>query len=172
MPDTRVPITDAFDDTDEWESLNVELTAEQIEWLERKADERGVSVGHMLRTVLTAQMRGTTDIPSPGPSGDGAPQSDSRESTDTSGTTGGKESDTDTPSIVESLRSASERLDDLTEKDEGEDEEDDELGDTLARLKTRAESMANRGGDEAEDDPDPGTVLMDDSDQSMFDMVD
>lgn len=172
MPDTRVPITDAFDDTDDWESLQVELTPEQIAWLEEKAEERGVSVDHMLRTVLTAQMRGSDEIPSPSSgSGDGAPQSTTTPTSgrsESAGTSNATDSDTDTPSIVESLRSASERLDDLTEEEEAEESN---LGDTLTRLKGRANNLANRSSEEEDDnEEDPGTVLMDE--QSMFDMVD
>lgn len=169
MSDTRVPITDAFDDTDELEALPVKLTPEQVEWLQEKAEEQGVSVDHMLRTLLNAQMRDAEDTtPLPSQSGDGAPQStttptsaDARSADDDT-----SQSDTDTPSIVESLRSASERLHDLTEEEE-ESESTHDLDDTLSRLRARVGSTSS---DDTNDEP--GNVLMDESNQSMFDMVD
>lgn len=168
MSDTHFPITDAFDDTDQLESLEVELTSEQLSWLRGKADERGVSLDHMLRTILTAQMDGVDEAPSPpSHSGDGAPESTtdaSPNSTDTA------KSAPDKSSLVESLRSASERLDDLTEEEEGEEENGNshDLHDTLSRLTARANSVT----DDADAENDPGTVLMDNPNQSMFDMVD
>lgn len=169
MSDTRVPITDAFDYTDQLESREVELTPEQLSWLKEKAEERGVSIDHMLRTILTAQMEDAEEVPPPSPhSGDGAPQSTTDSS---SNPTDPSESDTDTPSLVESLRSASERLDDLTENGEDEDEDSThDLHDTLSRLKVHIDNATDEDAN-AEDD-DPGTVLMDNTNQSMFDMVD
>jgi hypothetical protein len=164
MSQMRVPVTDAFDDTDQFESLEVELTPKQIEWLEQNAEERGLSLDHMLRSIITAQIRGTDDLPSAPTAGDGAPQSPQNDSPDTGGTDVAEDRDDDnedSPSIVESLRSATERLQDLTEEEEAEESD---LHDTLSRLQSRM------GGSSAEDEENDG-VLIENDNRSMFDMM-
>jgi hypothetical protein len=181
MSEMRVPITDAFDDSDRLESVEVELTSKQIEWLREKADERDLSLDHVLRSVITAQIRaqddsldeasarstprnGQSSVPAPGRSGDGAAKAsapaDSSSSSDT-------DADDGSPSIVDSLRSASERLQDLTEKDD--EAETPDPHDTLKRLQARL----GEGGD-ADDEPEgesPGTVILQNQNRSMFDMM-
>jgi len=154
----RVPVTDAFDDSAPLQSLEVELTPRQIEWLEQQADERGLSVDHMLRALVTKQIRGATAETSPSAhSGDGAPPASSEDPS-------GKRTETEPPnaeegptSIVESLRSASERLQDLTDEDEKGSAPD--LADTLDRLKARREAA------------DADAADGDDAGRSMFDLV-
>jgi hypothetical protein len=64
------------------------------------------------------------------------------------------------------LRSASERLQDLTEEDEAAEAPDPR--DILQRLQARLESEAD--ADEGEDSSG-GAVLVDDQSRSMFDMM-
>jgi hypothetical protein len=178
MSDMQVPVTDAFDQTDQLQSLQVELTPEQIEWLEEMAAERGLSLDHMLRTLVNAQMRGvdekSTEMPSD--SGDGAMHSVSGgdsappASPSASDTTDEEDERSDPPSIVESLRSASEQLQNLTTKDEGSDAEDSDLHDTLTRLKARLGNTSDADGSPASGTP--GTAVLANENRSMFDMMD
>lgn len=168
MSQMRVPVTDAFDDPDQLQSLEVELTPRQIEWLEQRAEERGLSLDHMLRSVITAQIRDTTEASAPpATTGDGAPQSSGREGPSPNGAAKANEED-DPPSIVESLRSASERLQDLTdEEDPAEDASD--LRDTLDRLQDRIDASSDEATSPEDDSSEE--VLPDDPGRSMFDMV-
>jgi hypothetical protein len=171
----HVPVTDAFDETDQLESLRVELTPEQIEWLEETAAERGLSVDHMLRSIITAQMRGVDDTPSvPEESGDGTSHSASMNVSDNDTATRkqseGKEDAerSNPPSIVESLRSASERLQDLTEEED--EAKESGLHDTLSRLQAHMGST-----DDTDDDGSsntPSRTMLSNENQSMFDMMD
>ena len=168
MSEMHVPITDAFDETDRLESLNVELTSKQIEWLREKADERGLSLDHVLRSVVTAQIRAQNEsgdeAAPPAMSGDGQPAS---ASTSTEETEERSTADDDNPSIVDSLRSASERLQDLTEQDE--EVETPDPHDTLERLQARLGEDGT--STESSGDENPGTVLLQDQNRSMFDMM-
>jgi primosomal protein N' len=181
----RVPVTDAFDDTDQLESLEVTLTSEQIEWLRQTADERDLPVDHVLRTILTAQMRDENETAAPpSESGDSIPHSPDKHPTPSSAeaersatddvpetdesSSNESSSEDDSPSIVESLRSASERLQDLTEDED--DAKEPDRHDTLARLRAHAENAQDAENDATENDPE--TVLMDDApSRSMFDMM-
>ncbi len=183
MSELSIPVTDAFDDTDQFESLRVELSPEQIEWLEETAAERGLSVGHMLRTIITAQMRGS-DVPSSTSetSGDGAvrpPSVDAPSGTDMAPTADPDKGDTaqrtdstasadrpdrsDPPSIVDSLRSASDRLQNLTDAEERSEENtreadpstdadlpdtESDLPDTLSRLQAHMGSPSENSSSE------------------------
>jgi hypothetical protein len=173
----RVPITDAFDESDHLASREVELTTKQVEWLEKKADEQGLSFDHVLRSVITAQIRAQgegMDDPSSLAEGDGSPSAaaqvsaDGVAASDNESTETDDEDESDDPSsLVDSLRSASERLQDLTEQDDTADTPDPH--DTLRHLQARL-------GDEADTDDEPedashGTVLVDDESRSMFDMM-
>jgi len=89
---TSVPVTDAFDESEAMDQLEVELPPAQMEWLEETAEKQGVSVGHVLRAVVMGQMRESQASPSaPAYSGDGKPPSFSEEveemGTDATGTT-------------------------------------------------------------------------------------
>lgn len=53
----EVPTTDAFDNDDQLEPLTAKLTPKQVGWLQAKAAEQNVSVDHILRSILTAQMQ-------------------------------------------------------------------------------------------------------------------
>lgn len=174
----RVPVTDAFDESDHLESREVELTTKQVEWLRKKADEQGLSFDHMLRSVITARMRAQSDDPedaaapargagSPSaaatPSGDGVDASnDGANAPDDGAETA------DPASIVDSLRSASERLQDLTEQDDAPETPDPH--DTLQRLQARLGKDSDTD-DETQDATSHGTVLIDDQSRSMFDMM-
>lgn len=162
MSQMHMPITDAFDSTKKLESVEVELTSKQIEWLERKAEKRGVSLDHMLRSLVTAQIRGVDEGRARPPAGDGAPPSSAdRDDEATS------DDDTESTTIVESLRSASEQLQDLTEDEEDPDEP--ELSDTLSRIRSRLEGDSDSGESSSESTSE--TVLLDDETPSMFDMM-
>jgi len=177
MPEIQVPVTDAFDKTDQLESLRVELTPKQIEWLEDTAAERGLSVGHLLRSIITAQMRGVDETPSvPNASGDGTSRPASMDvagngSATTTESRDEKESDnSDPPSIVESLRSASERLQDLTEEKEENETKESGLHDTLARLQAHMDNTPD--ADEDDSSNTPSKTMLGNENRSMFDMMD
>lgn len=177
MSEMRVPITDAFDESDRLESLEVELTRKQVEWLREKADERNLSLDHVLRSVITAQIRGQDESmePSSPVSGDGqppvspsaAPDDTDREMSIPSDAAADDEEDDDSPSIVDSLRSASERLQDLTEQDD--EAETPDPHDTLKRLQARL-GEGPEADDESEEES-PGTVILQNQNRSMFDMM-
>ena len=178
MSQMHVPVTDAFDDSDQLRSLEVELTPRQIEWLETKAEKRGLSLDHMLRSVITAQIRGAeSESEAPVHSGDGvphapdvdpAPEVDGDVEDDAEETT----AEDDSSSIVDSLRSASERLQDLTD-DDGEPESDSDLRDTLTRLQSYADAPSDDGSpdEETASTEDAADIMVDDQSRSMFDMV-
>lgn len=165
----RIPVTDAFDDADQLESLEVKLSPKQIEWLKQTAADRDLSLDHMLRTILTAKMREEEASASlPPESGDSIPQSPNAAPTPSSTEPEEDTADDDPPSIVESLRSASERLQDLT--DEEDEATPSDPADTLARLRSRADNASTTDDDSTENGPE--TVLMDDTpSRSMFDMM-
>ena len=173
--DMQIPVTEAFNDSARFESLPVELRPEQIEWLEEQAADRGLSIGHLLRTIVADRMQGADD-PSqalgdsgsresvPEESGDGTvrppsvnvPEADPPPAADVenTGTTGAGQEDkadrADSPSLAERLRSASKRLQDLTdgeqpkkdEAGEADDATEHGLRDTLARLQVYARSTS------------------------------
>ena len=176
MSQMRVPVTDAFDETDQLQSLEVELTPRQIEWLEQRAEERGLSLDHMLRSVITARIRGTDETAaSASTGGDGVPESSGSDASPSVRVpSSDADEEEDAPSIVESLRAASERLQDLTDKETTPTTEDtSDLRDTIDRLQDRIETSTDEeaASEEASsgDSSDDGVVQ--DSGRSMFDMV-
>lgn len=193
MTEMNVPTTDAFDEAGQFESLLVELTPRQIEWLEETAAERGLSIDRMLRSIIAAQMRSIDEMLSASAEADdGASRpspvnvsTDDTASSDDAEDTGAPDH-SDSPSIVESLRSASERLQNLTEKErpeeeqnEAEDTKDSGLQDTLERLQAHMDlpSEDDRPDDqsdaEEENTKTPSrTMLQQNQSPSMFDMVD
>jgi hypothetical protein len=176
----RGPVTDAFDESDHLEPREVELTTKQVEWLQQKADERDLSFDHMLRSVVAAQIRAQSgNEERPSAEGDGSPSDTAQvasegvtvsrdaESDPRTGPAADDEAESADPSsIVDSLRSASERLQDLTEEDEAAEAPDPR--DILQRLQARLEGEAD--ADEGEDSSG-GAVLVDDQSRSMFDMM-
>lgn len=173
----RVPVTDAFDENDHLESQEVELTTKQVEWLQKKADEQGLSFDHVLRSVITAQIRAQSDglkDASSTAKGDGSPSAAAQASaagvaaSNDAAKEADDEDETNGPSsIVDSLRSASERLQDLTEKDAAASIPDPHA--TLQRLQARLGDESD-AADESED-ASHGTVLVDEQSRSMFDMM-
>lgn len=149
MSDVNVPVTDAFSGGTSLESLEVELTPKQIEWLRAEAAERDLSVDHVLRSLITDQIRARGEDPSPTtpPTGSDSSDSASEETTDDS-----------SPSIVDSLRSANERLQELTD--------DDNTADRTADERSQAPPPPNRPADGGDD----ASVMMDDG-PSMFDLM-
>ena len=180
MSQMQIPATDAFDDTDPLRSLEVELPPRQIDWLERKADERGLSLDHVLRSVITAQIREANSEPAPSSrSGDGVPQSPSVTPAPEGGRDAAADDAEDSPSsIVDSLRSASERLQDLT-NDDSEPEPSSDLRDTLSRLQSYADASTDEAPSNGEPSPDEGApsaeetadIVVEDHGRSMFDMI-
>lgn len=180
MSQMQIPVTDAFDDTDPLRSLEVELTPRQVDWLEQKADERGLSVDHVLRSIITAQIREANSEPAPSSrSGDGAPQSpDVNPAPEGGRDAAADDAEDSSSSIVDSLRSASERLQDLTD-DDSESEPSSDLRDTLSRLQSYADASTEEASSNEEPSPDedaPSTeetpdFVVDDHSRSMFDMI-
>jgi hypothetical protein len=170
MSEMRVPVTDAFDKTDPLESLEVQLTPKQIQWLKDTAADRGLSVDHMLRSIINAQIRGAEEAPpAPAERGDGtAHESPPNVSESTPEPDAEEDGASDPPSIVESLRSASERLQDLTKNDE--DAEEPDLHDTLARLQAHLGSRSSTADASSSEDA-PQTTMLDNENRSMFDMM-
>ncbi len=163
----HIPVTDAFDDTDQFKSLEVELTTEQIDWLREKAEKQNLSLNHVLRSMITAQMRSEDEYGKepyvPSASGDGQPVFSSASAEESTDDVGGNGSS----SIVESLRSANERLQDLTEQDDIA--ESSTPADTLERLQARLGNTSD--ADDAEDDAQ-GSYVVENQNRSMFDMMD
>ena len=156
----NISLPDTLSNTDRLESVEVELTPKQVEWLRKKADERDLSVDHVLRSIITAQIRAQgselDEPPAPTPSGDG--QSSSKISSSATASDGD-----DPPSIVDSLRSASEQLQDLTEQDDAAEAPDPH--DPLERLQARLGTASD-----AEDESSQ-TVVLDTQTRSMFDLM-
>jgi Spy/CpxP family protein refolding chaperone len=160
----RVPVTDAFDDTDQLESLKVELTTRQVDWIRQQADEQDLSFDHMLRSVITAQIREQCDPEGEDPA---PPAADSPQPASGDETAGTADVNGGSSSIVDSLRSASERLQDLTEQDDAAEAPDPH--DTLERLQARLGDSSDTG--EAEEEAQ-GSFVVENQDRSMFDMMD
>jgi hypothetical protein len=160
MSQLSIPVTDAFDEPASRQSLEVELTPRQIEWLERQADERSLSVDHVLRALITAQIRGSdAEPPPPVRSDDGTPPASDADPAPERTDAPPNDEDDGSTSLVESLRSASERLQDLTEEDEESAASD--RSDTLARLTARRDAT----------DEDADAVVLENRGPSMFDLV-
>jgi len=53
----QIPVTEAFDDDEELEPVTVKLQRDQLKWLRSQAESLDLSVGHVLRSVVNAQMR-------------------------------------------------------------------------------------------------------------------
>lgn len=151
----EIPVTDAFDETDTFESLNVQLHPDHIEWLQSRAEAYDLSIEHVLRSVINAQMRADDVAPSDASSND--------------------------ESVVESLRTANERLQQLMER-KGSQTDSDDAGSrsTLARLRARldGDSENRSDGDRASNSSlHPPSMhartQSDDADdtRSMFDMM-
>ncbi len=162
-----VPTTDAFDETDGLKSLEVELPARQIEWLHRAAETRNRSVDHILRAIITMHLRSQNTGRAAHPEEDPSLPSDGSSSSSNDGARA--PNDASSPSIVDSLRSATEQLQDLTKQDDteepGETDDPSDLRATLARLDPHLKKA-----DRAEDSPHE-TLLLDRHRRSMFDLM-
>lgn len=162
-----VPTTDAFDETNDLESLEVELPAQQIEWLHRAAESQNRSVDHVLRTIITMHLRSQNTGPAAPAEEDSSPPSDGSSSSSNDGARAPH--DASSPSIVDSLRTATEQLQDLTKQDEteepGDADDPSDLRATLARLDPHLKKA-----DRAEDSPHE-TLLLDRHRRSMFDLM-
>lgn len=154
-------------DPDPLKTINVDLTPKQIEWLQRTAARQSRSVDQLVRSIITARMRsGKGGRVSR--SGDGVPTPSRNASKSAETRTEGASEDESPSSIVESLRSTSKQLEDLTEDDVEADPSD--LSDTLARLQARMDDEG--GSDESETrEEHVESVLLDRQNRSMFDLV-
>jgi hypothetical protein len=180
MSQMQIPAADALDDTDPLRSIEVELPPRQIDWLERKADERGLSVDHVLRSIITAQIREASSEPAPSSrSGDGVPRSPGVNPASGKDRDAAADDTEDSPSsIVDSLRSASERLQDLT-NDDSEPEPSSDLRDTLSRLQSYADASTEdapsnedtSSGEGAPSTEETADTVVEDHGRSMFDMI-
>jgi len=160
----QIPITDAFDDTDSFERFEAALTPAQIEWLETQASERGLSVNHMLRAVVTAHMRSCEELSGGSASGDSASWP-SAEARDAEGARGSRERPS---SVIDNLRSAHDRLQELTS--EGAAAKKASSQDASSRLQThteRSEATAEQSDGMEQDVSDAPER----SDRSMFDLA-
>lgn len=154
-------------DPDRLKSLDVELTPRQVAWLNREAEKQSLSVDRLVRSIITAQIRSGKGGPV-SPSGEGVPQSSRHTSTSAEAPTEDASEDENTSSIVESLRSTTKQLEDLTEDEVEADPSD--LSDTLARIQARVDD--EDGSDErATRKKQVESVLLDRQKRSMFDLV-
>lgn len=156
-------------DPDELKTVKVKVTPRQLAWLQRTADEQNLSVDHVLRSIITNQIRSETGRVRPG-SGDEHPQPSEHRSTGVTGRPpeGAEADNSPSSSIVDSLRSASEHLEDLTEDDIEADPSD--LSDTLARLQARLEADGDSDASPGEQEGST-SGLLDRQNRSMFDLV-
>lgn len=164
---TSVPVTDAFDDSETMEPLDIEMTPAQIEWLEQTAAERGVSVGHVLRTIVTAQMRAAEDDASASAThaGDGRPPSFS----DEEGTDASARPSDDEDNLLDRLRAVNEQLPDRAtdQSDDGREEDETAEAASLFPVIDDSSNASDATSTQRRSDPTPH----EDGERSMFDMV-
>lgn len=158
---TFVPVTDAFDESEKMNSVEVEMTPAQIEWLEQMAEERGVSVGYLLRTIVTAKMRtaGADERePSAVHSGDGAAPSALEGETEDAPT----QSDED--NLLDRLRAVNEQLRDREQEQEKSEQATDatSLFPAISELPDPSDTTTQH-----QSNPAPPR----EGERSMFDMV-
>ena len=140
-----IPTTDAFEDTS-LESLTVQLKPEQVQWLRERARRANMSLNDALQGVLDQIMEAdasSSDVPSGSANG-----SASTETATTDGSTDDAKDDGRTQSVVESLRSTSERLEQLTRQDE-------DATPSVDALRERLKKAANQGDGSASADDTP-----------------
>lgn len=193
-------------------TLSVELSREQIKWLEQQGRGRTSSVSAVIRTILSSLMGGEGEgqIPERTPEATPAdvdprgksPTAESRREVPQNGraqdgeseggqanSRGAEDSASDRSNLADRLRSASERLEALTEADDSEPDASgpDEIktskflgaGETPNRtdadsdLKNRARRFAEMSGKTTDEDGEgaPRTTVTDVPDRSMFEMV-
>jgi hypothetical protein len=198
-------------------TLSVELSREQIKWLEQQARGRTSSVSAVIRTILSSLMGGEGEgqIPERTPEATPAdvdprgksPTAESRREVPRNGRaqdgeSGGEQANSreaedsasDRSNLADRLRSASERLEALTEAESSEPDasepdasDPDEIktsrflgvGETPNRtdadsdLKNRARRFAEMSGKTTDEDGEgtPRTTVTDVFDRSMFEMV-
>lgn len=161
----RIPITDAFDNPDSMEELEVAFTPEQMEWLAQKAEDRNLSIGHLLRAMVE-EKRNESASSASSFSGDGVPHAvgtgegprTRTEETDSGDAEGAS-------TLIEELRSANERLQNLTNDDE--EKQEGEAHETIARLAVRANEASGSDATGGQG----GTEASEERHRSMFDLV-
>lgn len=131
-----IPVTDAFRDNDSLKSLTVRLRPAQLEWLRQQADSNDCSIDRMARSIINDYMNQEDATPA---SASGTASGEGAKETQDAGSEGASASqDEEAPkerqSVVESLRSTSERLERLTKKSE-----EKKVPNPLERLKKRME---------------------------------
>lgn len=94
----QVPITDAFDADTQLKSVTVRLHSEQLDWLQKKANDLDLSLNHVVRAVVNAHMRRSDVLPD-------APEDESASE----------------GSVVDQLRSANARLQEFMRAKESTD---------------------------------------------------
>ena len=124
-----IPVTDAFDESTPLEPISIYLPSEQIAWLRSQAEATEQSLDELLRAMIKTYRR---DRPSPSASSS-SEDSEERTPSEGSGPT----------SIVESLRSTSERLERLTERETTQD-----LPDPMERLRQRLQQTNEEASSE------------------------
>lgn len=164
-----IPVTDAFDRQDSMEELEATLPPDQIEWLRQVAEARDVSVGHVIRTILTACIRkeesSSTDSEDERATGDGVPPSFAEEANEQSASGTSSED-----SLLNRLRSTAEQLDESSPKELEEESyqvEQERGTDEQKRADGEGEERASERSKEASSDA--GSIGAEE--RSMFDMV-
>lgn len=110
MPDDQTPAAHPSDVSRSLISLDVELTPRQVEWLQTQAAEQGLSLDHVLRSVVTAQIaRNSSRSPALGATNRSEAATRTRETNDSAPAS-------DSRSLIESLRAAHRHLQDLTQE--------------------------------------------------------
>jgi hypothetical protein len=147
----QVPLSDEFDDGD-LESVAVKFRADQLEWLREKAEAADLSLDRVVRSVIDARMRAAGDGQAAGNTAtDDTPLEEVKADAAAEDRAGDQDDDQDNgESVVESLRSASKRLDELM----ASRSEDTGGGNPLARLRDRLgeEDDGGEAGEDASDD--------------------
>lgn len=141
-------------------ALKVKLPEKQVAWLRQRAEQRGLSVDHVVRALITDAIRGPDRRRRE--HGLEMGSSNKRSGRPTDDPPPPPEPSTEDPDIMESLRSASKRLQDLTETN---GIENTDSGAALSHLKKR---LAALGPDNSADAPEE---TAEDAPTSMFDLM-
>lgn len=173
-----IPVTDAFNENDVMSSLEVELTPSQIEWLEQAAEQQDVSIGHVIRMLLTARMReadpsSSLDRGNETTTGDGVPPDFADEVVEAGAS---EESSTEASSddnLLDRLRSTHEQFKELAGEKGNDDANQTDEGRQIQQDVERTAQDEQRDGGIVEKSmaapSDPTSES--EEERSMFDMV-
>lgn len=152
--------------------LEVALSPDQIEWLHRAAEARDVSVGHVIRAMLTARIREEEESSSREPEegrhiGDGRPPSFAEEANKRSAS-----GDSSGDNLLNRLRSMEEKLDmsSMTNGGNESSQAKEERGADEQKWTDPKDKEEERGGGQSTEVP-PEAGSEGTEQRSMFDMV-